>query len=411
MPPIFAESVMTKPATAGGVRLCHIITTPTDRYSSGLRTRMQAQIARDLGFAVDIVTGLGPRDANLISQGLEGVAYLRLPALTKYLRPHLDSKALLELYRLFRGRKYHIVHTHLAKAGILARLAAGFAGVPIIVHDVHGPSFSDFHNPALRALYITLERLAGRFTTHYVFYTHHLKDTFAAEGIGSGATQHVIYPDLHLQKFLDVIPLSPAERSYLRSAWHLEPEHLVVGYVARMVPSKGHHLAVKAFSQLADRWPQARLLLVGGAIWPEERAYWDDLHDYVKTLHVADKVIFTGHQTQIIPLYQMMDIFTMPSYYEGTANAMLEALVIGLPVVAFDISAVHEFCPSEVIICSPIEAYSLACGLDRSLSSISSHRGTMHPSPAFRQSLVNKFSATTWHNSIQHLYNSLAASL
>jgi glycosyltransferase involved in cell wall biosynthesis len=398
---------MIKLTRIGSTRMCHVITTPTDQYSSGLRMRMQAKLAQDLGFSVDIITGLGPRDGRLISQGIDGVTYRRFPALTKYIRPHLDFGALFQLYTLFRRQRYRIVHTHLAKAGILGRLAAGLAGVPIIVHDVHGPTFTDFHSPARRALYVNLERLAGRATTHYVFYTHHLKESFAAEGIGRNAQKYVTYPDLHLQRFLDSPPLSMEARSRLRSTWGLTPENLVIGYVARMVPSKGHHLAIEAFSRLKDRWPQARLLLVGGAIWPEERAYYTGLHERAKILRVDDKVIFAGHQVQIIPFYQMMDIFTMPSFYEGTANAMIEALVMGLPVVAFDIPAVHEFCPSEVTTCPFGDSAGLAGGLDRCLSQLLSNAEPIGPSMDFRRSLVSKFSAETWHESIERFYRSL----
>ncbi|ABK17870.1 glycosyl transferase, group 1 [Syntrophobacter fumaroxidans MPOB] len=385
-------------------RICHVITTPTDQYSSGLRTRMEAKIARDLGYDVDVVTGVGPRDGRLISEGVEGVTYWRIPALSKYIYPHRDAKAFFDICSLFRRNRYQIVQTHLAKAGVLGRLAAGLAGVPIIVHDVHGPSFSSSQSLPGRELFINLERLAGLVTTHYLFYTNHLKDTFATKGIGNNAKHRVIYPDLRLKQFLDAPPLPVEERSRLRRIWHLAPDHLVVGYVARMVPSKGHHLAIEAFARLAERWPHARLVLVGGAIWPEEQAYCQRLQAQVDALHLVEKVIFTGHQLQVIPFYQMFDLFAMPSLYEGTANAMLEAMVMGLPVVAFDIPAVHEFCPSETIVCPFADAKGLAQGLDRCLTLLSTTPTAVCPSPAFRQALVAKFSSRRWHQELSDFY-------
>jgi glycosyltransferase involved in cell wall biosynthesis len=389
-------------------RLCHVITTPTDQYSSGLRTRMEAQIALDLGFAVDIITGQGPADRQLISQGVPGVTYWRFPALTKYIYPHRDLKALLDLYLFFRRQRYQIVHTHLAKAGVIGRLAAGLAGVPVIVHDVHGPSFTTAHSWSRRSLFINLERLAGLVTTNYIFYTAHLKESFAAQGISEKANKQVIYPDLRLRAFLEAPPLPTEERDHLRSRWQLAPEHLVIGYAARMVPSKGHHLAIEALPYLLDRWPQVRLLLVGGAIWPEEQAYLRRLHSLVKNLNLEDKVIFTGHQMQMTPFYQVFDLFVLPSLYEGTANAMLEAMCMGLPVVAFNIPAVNEFCPSEVIVCPVGQVKGLAEGLERGITLLTVSPAAVRPSLAFRQDLVDRFSANIWRQKVADFYSNLA---
>jgi glycosyltransferase involved in cell wall biosynthesis len=395
---------MVKLLPSNGRRLCHVITTPTDQYSSGLRTRMEAEIALNLGYKVDIVTGLGPTDRKLISPGVPGVNYWRFPALTKYIYPHLDLKALLDLYLFFRRQRYQIVHTHLAKAGVLGRLAAGLAGVPIIVHDVHGPSFSEAHSWFRRNLFINLERLAGLVTTNYIFYTAHLKESFEAQGIGTKADKRVIYPDLCLRSFLEASQLSAPERAQLRSRWQLTQEHLVIGYAARMVPSKAHLLAIEALPYLLDRWPQVRLMLMGGAIWPEEQAYLRRLHTLVKDLNLDGKVIFTGHQAQMIPLYQILDLFVMPSLYEGTANAMLEALTMGLPVVAFDIPAVRELCPPEVIICPFGQVEGLSQGLARCLTQLQASSEALRPSISFRQELVEKFCADSWREEIGDFY-------
>jgi exopolysaccharide biosynthesis polyprenyl glycosylphosphotransferase len=384
-------------------RLCHVITTPTDRYSSGLRTRMEAQIAREAGYEVDIVTGLGPTDQRLTGPQLEDVTYHRLPSLTKYIHPSQDLAALWRLYRLFKRRQYEVVHTHLAKAGVMGRLAAGLARVPVVVHDVHGPVFHPRLSRPRRWLYTVLERLAGRHTSHYIFYTEHLRAAFNAANIGWQAEKNVIYPGLNLAPFLTA-GNSPPDRDRLRAAWGLKPDHLVVGYVARLVPGKGHHFAIEALGRLAPRLPQLRLMLVGGAIWPEEKKYLQGLQDLAAGLGLKDRVIFAGHQIQVIPFYQMFDLFVLPSLYEGTANAMLEALVLGLPVVAFDIAAVHEFCRDEVVLCPFAQAAGLAQGLERALALGPGPA----PSPDLRRELVAKFSPAHWRQHIADFYRGLA---
>lgn len=395
---------MTKPLSKRGKRLCHVITTPTDRYSSGLRTRLEAEIAQRLGFEVDIVTGLGPADQKLTSPGLPGVKYWRLPSLTKYIYPQKDIKAVFQLYALFRRRRYHVVHTHLAKAGIVGRLAAAMAGVPTIIHDVHGPTFTPAHSWARRQLYINLERLAGLVTTHFIFYTHHLRHDFTVYGIGRQADQRVIYPDLDLKRYLEASRLTAEQRQLLRASWGLEADHLVLGFVARLVPSKGHNLLIQALPQVLLRWPQVRVLFVGGAIWSEEKKYLQELQNLIKSLALEDKVFFTGHQTDVLPFYQMFDLFVSPSLYEGTANATLEALSLGLPVVAFDLPFVRELCPPEVISCPPGSVTRLAVALDQALSRYVTAPDSIRPSLVFRQELVDKFSGKRWRSSIESLY-------
>lgn len=388
------------------LRLCHVITTPTDQYSSGLRTRMEAEIARDLGFEVDIVTGLGPTDERLITQTLEDVTYHRLPSLTKYIYPSRDLAAVWRLYRLFRRRPYDVVHTHLAKAGVVGRLAAGLAGVPVVVHDVHGPVFHARLSRHRRWLYTFLERLAGRYTHHYIFYTEHLRDAFIAQKIGLQAEKRVIYPGLNLSRFLDAAA-SKADRERLRAAWGFTPQHQVLGYVARMVPGKGQHFAIEAFGRLAPRWPDLRLLLVGGAIWEEEQQYLQRLRDLVAKLGLGDRVTFAGHQTEMIQFYQMFDLFVLPSLYEGTANVMLEALVFGLPVVAFDIAAVRELGGGEVVTSAYAQVGGLAQGLEQVLA------GGPGPAPSrpLRQDLVRKFSSVQWRQNIADFYADLSQRL
>src|ERR1022692_1776269 len=133
---------------------------------------------------VATVLGLGRRpgwEVNLISgpsTGLEGslapalsgspAALTILPQLVRPIRPWKDWIALRRLTELFRGSKPGIVHTHSGKAGFLGRLAAAKAGVPIIVHTIHGPSFGPFQGPLANTLFNLAERRAGRVTTHFV---------------------------------------------------------------------------------------------------------------------------------------------------------------------------------------------------------------------------------------------------
>src|SRR5262245_11709889 len=87
------------------------------------------------------------------------------PSLIREVRPLTDARAFLSLWQFFRRERPKIVHTHSSKAGILGRWAARLAGVPLIFHTAHGFGFNDFQRPAVRRLYIWLERITGKITT------------------------------------------------------------------------------------------------------------------------------------------------------------------------------------------------------------------------------------------------------
>ncbi|MGH2930490.1 MAG: glycosyltransferase, partial [Solirubrobacteraceae bacterium] len=92
-----------------------------------------------------------------------------LESLVREVSPLRDALAFLELWKFFRSERPAVVHTHSSKAGVLGRLAAALAGVPVIVHTYHGFGFHDRQNPLVKAAYVFLERLCRRFTAQLVY--------------------------------------------------------------------------------------------------------------------------------------------------------------------------------------------------------------------------------------------------
>ncbi len=101
------------------------------------------------------------------ARALPGVEFHQVRSLMRPIRPLADLRALWSLTALLRRLKPAIVHTHSSKAGILGRWAARLAGIPIIIHSIHGYGFTRYQHPLLRQLLIELERATGRFTTRF----------------------------------------------------------------------------------------------------------------------------------------------------------------------------------------------------------------------------------------------------
>jgi glycosyltransferase involved in cell wall biosynthesis len=381
----------------GKTRLCHVVTSPLDRFGVGKRVRQEAAISCEAGFAVDMIRGSNSNPDMMVKELLPNVEYFHIPQLTKYIYPHKDLLTVFTLYRLFKQRRYKVVHTHLAKAGVLGRLAAGLAKVPVIIHSVYGPSFPAVLSCQKRCLFLALEKFAGRYTTHYIFTANHMQETFESHGIGPMANKLIIKPGVDLTHFANVRSLAPQERVNLRRNFNFNPDDLIVGYVSRIVPSKGHAYAIRALKQLSQRYPRLKLCFVGGALWPEEHRQLAFLKDLVRELGIEEKVLFVGHQSNTIPYYQIFDVFIFPSLFEAIGMVVFEALLMGLPVVAFDIPAVREFFPQATL--APLGDYQgLAAALEHTL------QANEPRNKVDKESVVFQFSPGRWRSELMQFY-------
>ena len=125
-----------------------------------------------------------------------------VPPLVRPLHPWKDWMAWRELVRLFRVQAPQIVHTHSSKAGVLGRLAAARAGVPIVVHTIHGPSCGSFQGWLANSIFKAAERYAARVTTHFVVVAEAMKQQYLAAGIGHPDQYTTILSGFALAPFL-----------------------------------------------------------------------------------------------------------------------------------------------------------------------------------------------------------------
>jgi len=158
-----------------------------------------------------------------------------VPELIRPVSPWHDWLAMRKLNRLLRSQRPDIVHTHSGKAGVLGRLAAHAAGVPIIVHTIHGPSFGPFQGALANFAFRAAERRAARVTTHFVSVANAMTEQYLAAGIGRPEQYTRIFSGFDLDPFLNA-KNDPA----LRSKLGIGPDDFVIGKVARLFEHKGH---------------------------------------------------------------------------------------------------------------------------------------------------------------------------
>lgn len=326
--------------------ICHVNTTFIHKASVTRRTFAVDRALADRGVPVTQVVG---RDHQLpAAWDTTGIDIVTIPELVKYVSPFQDLAALVRLHRFFRQARPRVVHTHLAKAGIVGRLAARLAGVPVIVHTVHGPTFARGIHPLKRLVYRALERICGTFTDHFIFVGEELRQEYVRAGVCPPEKTRVIRSGRPQGDFRHVDAQAPAEREALRNALTDERGATLVGYVGRIVPSKNHDFAIRMQQRLRSRGCKAHLVIVGEGHLAEERAHEHRLRRLAAELGVGAFVHFVGFQSDVLRYTRAMDVLILPSRYEGLPNVAVEAGIAGRPMVACEVGGIREVLVDEV---------------------------------------------------------------
>ena len=258
-----------------------------------------------------------------------------VPSLTRPVHPWKDVRAWQQLTRWFRRQQPDLVHTHSGKAGILGRLAAARAGVQLVIHTIHGPSFGPFQGALANGLFRSAERRVSRFTHHFVAVADAMTRQYLAAGIGRPDQYTTVRSGFDLEPFL----AATNDLSW-RARCGLQPSDFVIGKIARLFKLKGHEDLFALAPALVRARPQIKFLLVGDGAWRGR------FESRVGELGLKDHFIFTG----LVPpgdvprWVGIMDALVHLSRREGLPRSLPQALAAARPVVAYDCDGAGEVC-------------------------------------------------------------------
>lgn len=265
-------------------------------------------VGRGHSVGITCIEEVGDLGERLQAEGYR-VSLVPSPGIRTIFRP-----AALE--RWFRTLSPDVVHVH-SGSWLKGARAAARAGVPRIVHTVHG-LFE--HEPKHQWW---LKSWAARYTHMIVTVSPLLRDEFRFR-LG--------LPDERLRVIsngVDVHAFSPGPRSQIvRRELNLPPESILVGTVARLEPVKNQRILVDAFAAVAAARPDVFLVLIG------EGSLRNDLERRIAELGLSSRVFLFGAAAETAPIYRDLDIFVLPSFTEGTSISILEAMASGLAVIA-----------------------------------------------------------------------------
>jgi len=254
-------------------------------------------------------------------------------SLVQPLHPLKDLLALFGLSSFLRKKPYHIVHTHNSKAGFIGRLAAKLAGIPIIVHTVHGFSFHDQEPLWRQILLLNLERLASHWCDKMIFISQPLINWALRERVVGEHKIVKVYSGIELDHFR---PATKNRKNRIRKKWNLSEGEAVVGIVSKLWEGKGHVILIKAFSEILKKRKNARLVIVG------EGYLHDKLLEVVMEQGLKDAVLFTGFQMDVSEIIAAFDVAVLPSFFEGMGRVLIEAMAMEKPVVATRVGGIPD---------------------------------------------------------------------
>jgi len=240
-----------------------------------------------------------------------------------------DLTVILRLARLLRALKADVVHGYLYTADIVCRVAGRLAHTKAII----GSERNAFYRIRKR------DFLGLKLTRRWV-------DTIIANSHAGAEYNASIYnrPDSDyrvVHNGVDIERFRPRHGATIRQELGIPPQCPVVGAFANFRPQKNHEMLFRAFSLVLERFPETRLLLVGGQPAQSKGAldgYVERIHRIADDLKLGQRCMFMGFQKDIEHLYAACDITVLSSRYEGNPNVLLESMACGIPFVATNVS-------------------------------------------------------------------------
>lgn len=306
------------------LRILHIV--GDSKFGGGsIMVLKLAQRAREAGYDVSVLT-----TDSVFQQVLKeyNIKIVDLDVIWREIRPVKDLFGLYKLYSYLRKNRYDIIHTHTSKAGFVGRIAARLAGVPIIIHTVHGFAFHEESNFIEVKLFSFLEKIAGYFCDKIVTVSEFhrkwaLKLKIANEdkivSIPNGIAKDRVIPK--------------RKREVIREELKLSEDDFIILTTGRLAPQKGIEYLIRAVPLLISKIESFKLLIVG------EGPLRDYLEDLVRELKIVQYVYFLGFRRDVGDLLNIADVVVLPSLWEGLSIALLEAMAASKPIITTSIGS------------------------------------------------------------------------
>ena len=331
----------------------------------------------------DATVGGGQQHVLLLARGLKergfavtvacaGTGYLvdelqksSIPVVSVALSNRVSVTQIFRLARICRERRIDVLHTHGGTAGLWGRLAGIWGRVPVRIHTHHGLHALHW-NRSVKAMAAQGVEFLLKYMTSSVICV--------SEGEAHLGVRHKIVDRRNCVVIRNGIELKDFENlqdpQEIRKELGFLSDHVVIGTVGRFHIQKGYEYLVGAMPAILRDHPQARFLLVG------EGELLETVRAAIASQGLSDNVVLTGARYDIPKLLGSMDIFVLPSLWEGFPLSLLEASAAGKALVATDVEGNNEIVKAGVngLLVPPRDSGALARAVGELISNVSIRR-------------------------------------
>ena len=311
----------------GKATVVHLIT-KLELGGAQINTIYTAENLDPLRYDVYLLSGAG----GLLKSSLaDQDRLIKVPALDREIHFARDLQVLFSLLRFFKHLRPEIVHTHSSKAGILGRLAAHWAKVPVIVHSVHGFSFSPFQSFFKRNFFLMAEKFCSRLTSHFIFVAQSdIRLARKKKLIGDNFT--LIRSGFSLEKFKS----RAEDPAALKNKYGLQDGHFVCGIVAPLKPQKGLGHLVDIADRVIRQNPRVVFFIAGDG---EQR---QELENELQRRGISQNFRLPGFIRDVENAMDCFDIGLSTALWEGLPQSLVQLRLKKKALVASDIPGNRE---------------------------------------------------------------------
>lgn len=260
---------------------------------------------------------------------IEEIGNLGIPQASLNMRGYWDIRAWWKLYLFIKDQQIDLMRTYGLKADIIGRIVGKLAGIPINITSVRST------DPWRKWHHVWLDRSTSNLVDLYLSNSEagrlavHQRERIPLSKI-------ITIPNgIDIERF-DPTKINAGRVHSLREQFGLSSSTPVIGMVANLCQMKEHKTIIDALPRIQARFPRVKCLFVGADYLQGE------IQRYVKEQHSEASVIFAGFQRDIPECLALLDIFLLPSLWEGLPTAMLEAMAIKRPVIATPVGGIPE---------------------------------------------------------------------
>ena len=279
-------------------------------------------------FNQELVTGRClDNEVDYLESKLPKLKVTRIETLSRRVNMFSDISTLMFLIKKIREFKPDIIHTHLAKAGVIGRVASLFSGHKSMrIHTYHGHLLTGYFTGFKLALLIFIEKSLAKVTNHLVAVGEKVKEDLIEVGIGSSTKFSVVNPGVQIQPLPD--------RQKVLTKLNLDQEIIYCAFIGRLTKIKRPDRMLEVARELKSRNTNIHFIVAGGG----------ELLAECENIATKEKlpVTFLGWQEEIEEVLAVSDLVLLTSDNEGTPIALIQAGMAGIPSVSTNVGSITE---------------------------------------------------------------------